>query len=79
MCSHGRLDFERKNVTIHRYFSKPPDVSIELGVSSGIVDELKQYLSVMNQELEVLKGKGSSVSTDRGVSQKIEGRYSCHR
>jgi phage-related protein len=40
-------------------------VSIELGVSSGIVDELKQYLSVMNQELEVLKGKGSSVSTDR--------------
>jgi hypothetical protein len=34
-------------------------------VSSGIVDELKQYLSVMNQELEVLKGKGSSVSTDR--------------
>jgi superfamily II DNA or RNA helicase len=66
MCSHGRLDFEKDwNVTIHRYFSKPPDVSIELGVSSGIVDELKQYLSVMNQELEVLKGKGSSVSTDR--------------
>jgi hypothetical protein len=53
MCSHGRLDFEKDwNVTIHRYFSKPPDVSIELGVSSGIVDELKQYLSVMNQELK---------------------------
>jgi argonaute-like protein implicated in RNA metabolism and viral defense len=47
-------------------------VSIELGVSSGIVDELKQYLSVMNQELEVLKGKGSSVSTDREYLKKLK-------
>ena len=66
MCSHGRLNFENDwNVIIHRYFSKPPDVSADLSASSAVVDELNQYLSIMNQELEVLKGKGSSVATDR--------------
>lgn len=60
MCSHSGLDFEKDwTVTMHRYFSKPPDVEDEMRGVRADLDSLTAYQSTMDQEIDVIKGKGS--------------------
>jgi superfamily II DNA or RNA helicase len=66
MCSHARLRHpDEWRVTIHRYFSKPPDVADELEGHRRRLSRLTAFEEVLSQELEAIKGKGSPATAER--------------